>query len=127
MTGDDFREIVLSMPEAIERAHMGHPDFRANGKIFASLHANEESGTLKLSPEEQREFRRSHPGVFAAASGAWGRQGWTVVGLKGAEKAAVRAAALLAWEHVAQAPRARPRSLKAAGRSKAKGSRRRRR
>lgn len=126
MTGDDFREIVLSMPEATERAHMGHPDFRANGKIFASLAANEESGTLKLSPGEQREFMRSHPGTFAPASGAWGRQGWTVIVLKGAEKAVVRAAAVLAWEHVAQAPQARPRSRKAPGPTEAKGPRRRR-
>ena len=36
MTADDFRDIALGMQGAIERAHMNHPDFRANGRIFAS-------------------------------------------------------------------------------------------
>jgi hypothetical protein len=34
MTGDDFRKLALSFPEAIESAHMRHPDFRVGGKIF---------------------------------------------------------------------------------------------
>ena len=33
----EFRRIALSMPEASEGAHMGHPDFRVKGKIFATL------------------------------------------------------------------------------------------
>jgi len=55
MTADDFREIVLSMDGAVEGAHMKHPDFRANGRIFASLKPGEEAGVVKLSPEEQQE------------------------------------------------------------------------
>jgi hypothetical protein len=37
MTARDFREIALSFPEAIESAHMSHPDFRVGGRIFATL------------------------------------------------------------------------------------------
>ena len=37
MTGADFRRIALSMPEAVEGAHFGNPDFRVGGKIFATL------------------------------------------------------------------------------------------
>ncbi len=37
MTIAQFRQIALSMPGAEERSHMGHPDFRVNGKIFASI------------------------------------------------------------------------------------------
>jgi hypothetical protein len=100
MTADDFRDIALGMPGAIERAHMGHPDFRAGvrGRIFASLDAREEWATVKLSPEEQREFLRSHPTTFVPAAGAWGRQGWTRVLLRTADAATVRPAVLLAWE-----------------------------
>ena len=29
MTAAQFREMALSFPEAVEAAHMGHPDFRA--------------------------------------------------------------------------------------------------
>ena len=37
MTTDDFRNLALSLPEAVESAHMDHPDFRVGGKIFATL------------------------------------------------------------------------------------------
>lgn len=126
MTADDFREIALGMPGATEGAHMGHPDFRANGRIFASLHADDRSGTLKLSPEEQRELIRAHPTMFIPASGAWGRQGWTTVRLDAAEKTAVRGAMLLAWQNVAAKPRPRP-SPRPRRRPATAGSRKRRR
>jgi hypothetical protein len=37
MTPDAFRRLALSLPEAAEIGHMGHPDFRVRGKIFATL------------------------------------------------------------------------------------------
>jgi hypothetical protein len=37
MTAKDFRQIGLSLPETEERAHMDHPDFRVDGKIFATV------------------------------------------------------------------------------------------
>ncbi len=125
MTADDFRQIALGMQGAIERAHMRHPDFRANGRIFASLHANDASGTVKLSPEEQGEFMRLYPKVFAAASGAWGRQGWTTVRLAAADEAAVRGAVTLAWQGVAEKPRKR-RPSKPATNQRTRPSRKRR-
>lgn len=104
MTPDDFRDIALSMQGAIERAHMGHPDFRANGRIFATLHADDRWGMVKLTPEEQQEFMRLHSKMFVPASGAWGRQGCTMVRLDAADKATLRGAMILAWEHTAAAP-----------------------
>ena len=53
MTDDDFRKIALSLPEAIESAHMGHPDFRVGGKIFATLMPEDGWGMVKLTPDEQ--------------------------------------------------------------------------
>ena len=38
LTFKDFRRIAVGMDGAIESAHMGHPDFRVNGRIFATLH-----------------------------------------------------------------------------------------
>jgi hypothetical protein len=37
MTANDFRGIALSFPEAAEKSHMDHPDFRVTGKVFATL------------------------------------------------------------------------------------------
>ena len=104
MTADDFREIVLSMDGAVEGAHMKHPDFRANGRIFASLQPGEEAGVVKLSPEEQQEFINLHPKMFIPAAGGWGRQGWTMVPLAGAKKTAVRGAVLLAYQAIVAQP-----------------------
>src|SRR5262245_56799896 len=100
MSPDDFRRLALEMPDAVEREHMGHPDFRANGKIFATLHTNDTFGMVKLTPEEQREFMRAEPDVFVPSSGAWGRQGCTNVRLAAARVEAVRGAVVLAWEHI---------------------------
>jgi hypothetical protein len=109
MTADDFREIALELEGVVERAHMGHPDFRANGRIFASLSGNEELGVVKLTPEEQKEFLRSHAVVFEPASGAWGRQGWTQIRLDAADRATARSALVLACQNINLKPPARPR------------------
>jgi YjbR len=126
MTEDDFRRLALGMPDAIESAHMGHPDFRANGRIFATLHPDRLWGTIKLLPEEQQEIMRLHPKVFVPSSGAWGRQGWTNVKLESAEEASVRGAITLAWETVVTKPRRVP-AKRSAGRKRAKPARRKRR
>jgi len=104
MTADDFRELVLAFEGTVESAHMGHPDFRANGRIFATLHTGETLGMVKLLPDEQRALLRSHPAMFVPSAGAWGRSGCTNVRLAVADRATVRGALLLAWQHVMDAP-----------------------
>jgi hypothetical protein len=37
MDADDFRRIALSLEGAEESSHMGQPDFRVGGRIFATL------------------------------------------------------------------------------------------
>jgi predicted DNA-binding protein (MmcQ/YjbR family) len=64
MTANDFRKLALSFPEATESARMDHPDFRVRGKIFATLgYPDKDSGVLKLTPDEQRDFVRSDPNL----------------------------------------------------------------
>jgi hypothetical protein len=114
MTADDFREMVLAMEGATERSHMGHPDFRANGRIFASLHSGDRMGMVKLTPEEQRACVRDAPETFEPSAGAWGRQGCTNVRLATANPRAVRAAVLLAYEAALSRPPGRVRTTRAA-------------
>jgi hypothetical protein len=109
MTADDFREIALALPGAEERAHMGHPDFRANGRIFATLQADEQTGMVKVTPGEQAVLIRDHPKVFTPAAGAWGRQGCTLVHLAAATPRVVRPPMQLAHQAVMERPPARPR------------------
>lgn len=99
MNPEEFRRIALSMPEASESAHMGHPDFRVGGKIFATLGYPEESlGVVMLAPAEQEEFMRAFPSVFAQAKGAWGRRGSTTVQLEAVRASVLRDAMTRAWE-----------------------------
>jgi len=98
VTPNDFRRLALSFPEAAERAHMNHPDFRVRGKIFATLHYPDKScGMVKLSPIEQEMFVRAEPAIFIPVKGAWGRKGCTSVCLKTAKRSTVRRALAAAW------------------------------
>lgn len=99
MKPEDFRRIALSMTDAIEGAHMGHPDFRANGRIFATLATDNRQGMVKLTPEQQAGYVRDAPETFVPAKGAWGLQGCTMVQLKSADKETVGEAMTLAWQN----------------------------
>ena len=100
MTAADFRKIALALPEAEERSHMSHPDFRVGGKIFATLgYPDKTRGMVKLSPEDQHYFSKDYPDAFVPVKGAWGRRGATSVHLKAAKKETLRKAMLAAWRN----------------------------
>lgn len=101
MTAKEFRRLALRLPEASEEAHMGHPDFRVGGKIFATLGPDEDWGMVKLTPEEQAALVEIEPTAFEPASGAWGRRGCTIVKLRQAKVPTVRGALLAAWRNAA--------------------------
>jgi hypothetical protein len=122
MTPDEFRSLALKMGGAIEGAHMGHPDFRANGKIFATLYPDGESGMVKLTPEDQQHFLGTDPEAFTPASGAWGRQGCTTVRLDSVNGDQLGEAMTLAWQNTVGTA-AKPKTKRAM--KSAKQSRRR--
>jgi hypothetical protein len=93
----EFRRIALGLDGAIESAHMGHPDFRANGRIFATLHHDMLWGMVKLTPEEQQQFVRDDPESFKPEAGAWGRAGSTAVQLATVDDDTLGEALTLAW------------------------------
>jgi hypothetical protein len=101
MTSQEFRDLALSLPETTEAAHMGHPDFRVRGRIFATLGPDEAWGMAKLTPEQQALFVRSEPKVFQPVNGAWGRRGCTYVRLEVATEPSVRQALVAAWRNTA--------------------------
>lgn len=98
MTADEFRKMALSLPDAVEASHMGHPDFRVGGKIFATLgYPGNGWAMVKLTSEQQKAFVEEEPKVFSAFNGAWGRDGATKVALRAAKKTTVRSALVFAW------------------------------
>ncbi|OAI47971.1 hypothetical protein AYO44_08250 [Planctomycetaceae bacterium SCGC AG-212-F19] len=101
MTADEFRSLALTLPEAVEKSHMGHPDFRVRGKIFATLGPDGDRGMVKLTPDQQASFMRTDPEVFEPVAGAWGRRGCTYICLAAAEELPVRHALIAAWRNTA--------------------------
>lgn len=101
MTRETFRRLALAVPGAIESAHMGHPAFRIDGKIFATLgYPDDTHGMVKLTPEQQRAFMKVVPNVFSPCAGAWGRAGATAVQLGAAKVGLLRTALDAARQNV---------------------------
>jgi hypothetical protein len=96
--------MILGLDGAVESAHMGHPDFRANGRIFATLQSDPRWGMVKLTPEQQRRFIRDAPDVFKPAAGAWGAGGSTLVNLSDVDEEILGEALTLAWKNSARRP-----------------------
>ena len=108
MTPNQFRELALALADVVEMEHMGHPDFRINGKIFASLgpavlSPEEAWAMVKLTPADQTDFLARSAGTFKPSSGAWGRSGCTQISLKGADPTLVRQAIEAASRNVQEA------------------------
>jgi hypothetical protein len=130
VTETNFRKLALSLNGAEERAHMGHPDFRVGGRIFATLRGDGRNAMVKLTPEEQSAFVGEHPEAFAPESGAWGRAGCTRVRLEAVSDETVGEALTLAWQAIRKKTTAgQERSPKKRGhhppRSRSSGTRRR--
>src|SRR5437868_8294405 len=104
MKTDDFRRIALSLPEASESVHIGHPDFRVGEKIFATLgYPNEETGVIMLPPDEQERLIQVYRGAFGPTKRAWGRRGNTRVALEAVDTATLGQAMVAAWSKKAPA------------------------
>jgi hypothetical protein len=100
MTANEFRRMAVNLPGASEAAHMGHPDFRVGGKIFATLgYPRTGFAMVALTPEQQELFVRTEPKTFQPVPGGWGRKGSTHVLLRSAKKSAVREALTVAWRN----------------------------
>jgi hypothetical protein len=98
MTADDFRRLALSLPDAVEGSHHGNPDFRVDGKVFATLAYEKQGfGVVLVGPEEQRALITAAPWVFLPVVGEWGRKGATRVRLADAPEATVEDALRTAW------------------------------
>jgi hypothetical protein len=99
MTPSDFRRIALSLEGAEEGSHMGSPDFRVGGRIFATLAAEAQGyGNLMLTPDQQAIFVAEAPDIFIPIHGGWGRNGATHLKLSAADEDLVFGALQTAWK-----------------------------
>lgn len=99
MTANDFRRIALSLEGAEESSHMGAPDFRVGGRIFATLASQKQGyGNLMLTLEQQAAFVEELPEVFLPIPGGWGRMGMTHIRLAAASEDVLAGALHTAWK-----------------------------
>lgn len=99
MNAQDFRRIALSFEGAEESAHMGAPDFRVGGRIFATLASQRQGyGNLVLTPDLQAAFVEEAPEVFVPIAGGWGRMGMTHIRLAAATEDVLAGALRTAWK-----------------------------
>ncbi|MCA8951508.1 MAG: MmcQ/YjbR family DNA-binding protein [Planctomycetes bacterium] len=106
VSGRQFRALALAFDGAIEGAHMDHPDFRAGGRIFASLHPDGHRAMVKLSPPQQQRWlaNPSLGSALAPASGAWGRAGCTMLELAAVDAGSATDLLTEAWQNALAAP-----------------------
>jgi hypothetical protein len=105
VSAEQLRKIALSMPDAEESSHFGHPDFRVRGKIFATLWPDGKTSVLKLAPERREIIIAASPDTFSIAKA---KGGWTKVDLRKVGAKELRTLIRESWELVA--PKKRPRS-----------------
>lgn len=99
MNAGDFRRIALSFEGAEESSHMGAPDFRVGGRIFATLTSESQGyGNLMLTPEHQAAFVEEQPEIFLPIHGGWGRMGMTHIRLAEADEDVLTGALRTAWK-----------------------------
>ena len=99
MNAADFRRLALLLAGVEESSHMGAPDFRVGGRIFATLASQEQGyGNLMLSLEQQAAFLEEQPALFLPVAGGWGRMGATHIRLALATEEVLAGALHTAWK-----------------------------
>ena len=89
----------MSLEGVEENSHMGSPDFRVGGRIFATLASQSQGfGNLALTLEQQADFIAELPEVFVAIAGGWGRMGMTHIRLAQASEEVLAGALRTAWK-----------------------------
>ncbi len=104
MTVDEFRDLALSLPHAIEKPHFDRASFRVDaprGKTIATLLEAEASANVFLTVEEQEMLIGAEPGIFSKVPNKWGDKGATTIALGDADPTTALSALKMSWRHAA--------------------------
>jgi hypothetical protein len=97
----NFRTMSLHFDQASEKPHFEKASFRIKAKIFATLDSAKKSATLKLTETDQSVYCLIRPVIAIPATGAWGKQGWTVFDLTKVSKSIMSEALKKAYANLA--------------------------
>lgn len=104
MTVDEFRDLALSLPHAIEKPHFDRASFRVDaprGKTIATLLEAEASANVFLTVEEQEMLIGAEPGIFSKVPNKWGDKGATTIALGDADPTTALSALKMSWRRAA--------------------------
>ena len=101
VTIQEARSWALDLPEAVEAPHFEKTSFRVKKKIFATIDIPKQIVVVKLSEIEQSVFCDPKHSVIYPVSGAWGKQGWTMIALKKVRKTMFKDALKTSYQNVA--------------------------
>lgn len=85
-----FIKMAVSLEDVSAYPHFNKKAFKAFKKTFATIDEAALKGSLKLTEAEQSVYCQIKPRIAEAATGAWGKQGWTVFNLAKTPAAIVR-------------------------------------
>ena len=104
MTVDEFRELALSLPKAIEKPHFDRASFRVDaprGKTIATMLEADKTANVFLTVEEQEMLIAAEPSVFSKVPNKWGDKGATTLQLANVDEMTARSALRMSWRHAA--------------------------
>lgn len=96
-----FKALALKFDQVVEKPHFEKASFRIKEKIFATLDNVHKKASLKLTEIDQSIYCQVRPPIAVPATGAWGKQGWTVIDLTKVPKSILAEALEKAFLHVA--------------------------
>ena len=103
MTPAAFRKLALALDGASESTHGGHPDFRAGGKVFATMgYPDKDWAMVKLTPDQQEMLCAAEPAMFRPVKGGWGLRGATNLSVAEADAQTARSALAMALKNVTE-------------------------
>jgi hypothetical protein len=100
MDREQLAAFALSLPEAVESAHMGTRDFRVRSKIFLTF-PDQDYCVVRLTPDQQKLTLEIAPKETLPVPGGWGLRGSTRLYHALAEDTLTRDLVRKAWLNVA--------------------------
>ena len=97
---ESFRQLALSLPDAIELAHFEKTSFRVHKKIFATLDIQKNLACLMLSPIDQSVFSAFDCNIIYPVPNKWGQKGATFIDLQKVPKSILKDALQQAYKKI---------------------------
>lgn len=94
-----IEQLALSLPEVTTAPHFDKTAFKTKKRIFMALAPKNSTLSAKLTAIEQDIFLTAFPTQCHAATGQWGRDGWTVFSFPQLDEETITDVVMRAYEY----------------------------